>query len=553
MKRTAVKVISILLALIVFGCGWEIPKAIEIKGKFGINNLNVDFDITELLLEELEDEHRFYEEFDFNGSTQEMVITVQKCESINEQLTLLIHVKIPFPVDLEGLDFISSIDEGFEDAVSDNLTALGNKIDEIFVIHNIGDDNLTEQEAEALFSDISSEVDKIIDNMIADIESGKDIDIPEGFGILDLSAIIANLHEDDLKESIKETIKESIFAKVNPGGRSLASDNLKDSLKEIILTTVNDQTKDAVVAATMRTELEVDGNHVIFNDTIEISLGDVFPDSINLNNFKIGGNDIFSKFYLSVKDKDNEGNYADDLLGLFDINIELFDEVIIDGTNSLSSSESNFTEMQLNKFTTNLTSLPQGGHVIGGNLSDVVGDLLDGEKAQAKFNIVIPDGTHFPLEILSGNYEVSAEIAMLLPLILEVKGIVDTTLFTLNPEDLDLDDDDDAFGRDPGDEISEYIKSIYFSLKLNSSVLNGINVKILNTMGSFEKNIILDGNSVSVNFSESEIKEIDRATEYPFIPKIEFIVKPNITISFPKDLILERVTLIADVDYYSKF
>ena len=568
MKKVALSLISILLIFAVIGCNWVKPKAVEIKGKVGIDNLSVNLDLTQFITKELEKRFQWTQSFDIENESYEMEITLQEVVNTSNPLTFLLHLKIPFPISMDDFTFIADIEDQLNEVIDDIIDSFINDgdvgessssfdewLDDVVSFWNVAiNDILVEYEGagEELIvlveDDIRNEVDKIIDK----IKDDPEFQLPEEF---DLPIEIPNLADilvdvsDAVIESIVGSLLGNINDRLNQPSSSVVSRNVlpapmnddldivkdvKEILKEAIVDTIKNETYDAIKDKILTTELMLTEDFSLFNDEIPFPLDDI-PEFLLENEFDIPN--LAAKVFIAVKDKDT-GEHSE-LLDKFDLTLDLFDNIIIGASTPLTSSESGliFTDHRYNQ-----TTLPNGGTLIP--ISTLLVDILNPErKGETLFQAIIPEETVFKLEYLEKNYDLFMEVVLMLPINIKANSRIE---FLLTPEDLGFSNDQDLFGRNDSNKLENYIRSINFSIKFNQAILSGVELALEDTDSNFKIPFgIITGREFGCTLTNQQVKSLDQI--YPFVPQLRLIINTGADFKIPRNFKIESLNLKVDL------
>ena len=562
MKKLALSLISILLIFTVIGCTWEMPKALQISGTAGIDNLSINLDLTRYITKELEKQNQWQNSFEINDETHYMTITMQECINISNPLTFLLHIKIPFPVPIneieKELDILLEdyMEEHIENFLADILDEeyLDNFIDEFSV--GFGE-NLDLEAIDKIFVLIDENINETIEKIIADIQNNKDdFELPDDIPIImpDMSELLEDL-ADDIIEAIRLKIIGNINEKINPSGPPLSvvgrsvfasvqssESSLSDLIKDAIVETIKNETKDAVKDEIYKKSVEVDdddtGGWTLVETEIKLPLDNI-PDYLLDNKFDIPN--LQAKIFISVKDGDE--HIDDEFFKLIDLDLDIFDETVIGETKKIDASEESGLEFKNHQYIG--TSLPQGGIVF--EIANIIEDIFDKEReGGAAVKAFIEKGKEIDLKYLGKDYDFSLEMVLMLPIEIRAEDDIE---FILTPEDLGISDTEDLFGRGSSDKLEEYIRSANFTIKFNKDLFHGVKLEIeeYDKPGGFKMDYgIISSRQFGCNLTNDQIKQLD--TVNPFVPQIKLTMKKGDLIAVQRDLKIESLTLKADIN-----
>ncbi|MDR2966312.1 MAG: hypothetical protein LBU88_11145 [Treponema sp.] len=564
MKKTALSLISILLVFAVIGCNWEMPKALQVSGTIGIDNLSINLDLTQFITKELEKKNQWTSSFEVGEESYDMTITLQEAVNVGNPLTFLLHLNIPFPVPFNLDEQLDDLIELYADGPIDDFinNYLDDFLEDLLSSGNAVANNELTDEAKQKIRDMldSDDIEETINTIIETIQNDLDSDFPDDILILlpDFAGLLAG-SADDVLDSIANSIIDNINARLKESGPSLSimgsgvlfsvegDEDLKDLLKDAIVDTIKNETKDAVKEKIYTETVEVndDGSGegwVLFNEEIPFPVNNL-PEFLQDMDFIIPG--LAAKVFFAVKENGAHSSY---LLNIIDLDLELFETEIIGSSTPVVSQNSGLV---FNNHKYNGAGLPAGG--ITFNISDLMSELFssDEEKGGFSFKAVIPQGTMLSLGELGKQYDFNLEVVLWLPLKIQADEDIE---FILTPEDLKVSEDNDLFGRGDSDTLEEFIQSANFTIRFNKALFNGVKLVIedANDPDGLKMDFgIITGRDFGINLTNQQIKMLDQTN--PFVPQIRLTMKAGDWFAIQRDLKIESLTLKADINIRHNF
>jgi len=178
----------------------------------------------------------------------------------------------------------------------------------------------------------------------------------------------------------------------------------------------------------------------------------------------------------------------------------------------------------------------------GGKQVDIL--AFQGEEFVIDYKVFIDPDQPINADWLGGELVFTVEIAVWLPMVLEVTG-TENAGFEFGSDFLE--DGEDLFdSMMDGTKIGDFIESFNIGINLSKSIVTGNAYFLIENdtdrggVGVVSIRRPLSGTSLSIGVNANEMEQINAA--YPFIPKYELVFEPGVKFSMPGDLIIQNVS-----------